>query len=75
MDPNTALAAVDELIAAGAEFASIEAYIEQLSGPLIDSEVRSALWLIAWCETSPAARREAILELWAAKRLLLTAAA
>lgn len=52
--------AVDTMIGQGTRFEQIEDYIDMLPLP---SEHRSALWLLAWAETTnPATRRQIVTE-------------
>jgi len=54
---------VEAMIGAGASFERIEQYIEERAD--LSNDVRSALWLLAWCETDPEQRRSVIRELTA----------
>ena len=54
------------MVASGQSLESIEGFIE--SGPHLSEDVRSALWLLAWSETSRENRRQRVAELMAGKR-------
>jgi hypothetical protein len=56
-----AQAKVEAMIRAGARFEQVESYIDGCRG--LTREVRSALWLLAWAETTPGERRRVVREL------------
>jgi hypothetical protein len=49
---------VDEMIERDVPFEHIESYIEARRD--LNAELRSALWLLAWCETSDDRRRAVV---------------
>jgi hypothetical protein len=52
------------MLGAGASFEHIEAYIEGRRD--LPADVKSALWLLAWCETDDRHRRDVVDALMAA---------
>ena len=60
------LEAVEAMVADGRSLESIEHFIEDRAH--LSRDVRSALWLLAWTETSRERRRQRVAELIAGKR-------
>jgi hypothetical protein len=60
------LEAVEAMVADGRSLESIEHFIEDRTH--LSRDVRSALWLLAWTETSREHRRQRVAELIAGKR-------
>jgi CelD/BcsL family acetyltransferase involved in cellulose biosynthesis len=61
METREAQAQVEDMLEAGASFEGIEAYINGRRD--LTREMRSALWLLAWAETTTQERRRVVREL------------
>ena len=60
--------AVEAMVATGSSWESIEDFIETRTH--LSEDARSALWLVAWSETSRENRRQRVAQLMAGERQL-----